>query len=102
MAWLATYDDTNKIIDEVTARPDTLILSAGLAYSVMQRTITQTKYRYTSMTAAAAQAGAIALQAACPSGTTRTAVAKRQNDADAWYIEVFDIVYGAFVTTAHS
>ena len=91
MAWLTTYDDANKIVDEVVASKRFAHDFRTTPPSRFVSTLSQTKYRYTSMTKDAAVAGVLDLNTAAPAGTQRTAVARRQNDADAWFIEVFDI-----------
>lgn len=101
MAWLTTYTADNLIVDAECVRTDFLSIpggySGGPLSRTFSRTVTETKYRYTSMTKDAAIAGAAALQASTPTGTQRTANARRQNDTDAWFIEMFDITGTAYV-----
>jgi hypothetical protein len=96
MAWLSSYGPDNKITDEYNSHPGTSWTRSGTTWVPHMRIDTEEKYRYMSMTYAAAQTCVAELQAACPAGTTRTVCAKRQNDADAWYVEVFDIVIGTW------
>ncbi len=94
MAWLTTYDDTNKILDEKTERKDQVIyLSAGLLVT-QERTVTEAKYRYVAMEKASAESGMTALIEDAPEGTTRQANIRRQGPSNGYDIEVFDIVYG--------
>jgi hypothetical protein len=97
MSWLSTYGTDNKITDEYNTHPSTAWVKEGDTWTPYARTNTEEKYRYVNMTYAAAQTCVTELQAACPVGTVRTACAKRQNDADAWYVEVFDQVHGNWV-----
>jgi hypothetical protein len=94
MSWLSTYGADNKITDEYNSHPSACWVPNDDTWDVYRRTDTEEKYRYVNMTYAAAQTCVTELQAACPSGTARTVCAKRQNDGNAWYVEVFDIVTG--------
>jgi hypothetical protein len=96
MSWLTSYGPDNKITDEYNSYPGTTWVASGSTWTTYARTDTEEKYRYVNMTFAAAQTCVTELQAACPSGTQRTVCAKRQNDADAWYVEVFDKVFGTW------
>lgn len=93
MAWLTTYDDTNKILDEKTERTDILTVVAG-SFVVYSRTVTEEKYRYVAMAKASAESGMTALLAATPSGTTRQVNIRRQGPSNGYDICVSDIVYG--------
>lgn len=96
MAWIDTYGPGNKIIDEVFVRTERWCAWAGGSGVTdivrMKRTITETHYRYTSMTEAGAAAGAAEIQAADTILHPITANAKRQNDADAYFIEVVETI----------
>jgi hypothetical protein len=95
MGWLSSYGETNKIVDETHARKQTIIFAFG-AGLILTRTITETRYRYVGMTMAAADSAVTALEASAPENTERTASRRRQNDADAYQVEVCDIVTGAW------
>jgi hypothetical protein len=96
MAWLTTYDDTNKILDESTERTETVtFLGSGIAV-VSARTVTEEKYRYVAMAKDSAASAMTALLAATPSGTTRQVMIRRQGPANGYDVCVSDIVYGAW------
>lgn len=96
MAWLTTYDDNNKILDESTERTEQAIfLGAGIAV-VSERTVTEEKYRYVAMAKASAESAMTALLAAAPAGTTRQCVVRRNGPANGYDVCVSDIVYGAW------
>jgi len=96
MAWLTTYDDTNKILDESAERTETVtFLGSGIAV-VSERTVTEQKYRYVAMAKASAESAMTALLAATPSGTTRQVMIRRQGPANGYDVCVSDIVYGAW------
>jgi hypothetical protein len=96
MSWLSSYGSDNKITDEYNSRPTVVAVYALGVWTAHTRVDTEEKYRYVNMTLAAAQTCVTELQAACPAGTKRTCCAKRQNDANAWYVEVIDQVTGAW------
>ncbi len=98
MAWLTTYNDTNKILDESTERTETItvVTAAGLGggVTVSERTVTEEKYRYVAMAKDSAASAMTALLAATPSGTTRQVNIRRQGPANGYDVCVSDIVYG--------
>jgi len=96
MSWLTSYSDTNKVTDEIASRIAYHWHWDGSAWVKYSRTDTESKYRYTSMTKAAAETCVTELLAAAPDGTERTAVARRQNDADAYFVDVNDRVTGTW------
>jgi hypothetical protein len=96
MSWLTSYSDTNKITDEISSRIVKTWQWSGSEWVQYSRTDTESKYRYTSMTSAAADTCVTELLAATPSGTERTAVARRQNDSDAYFVDVNDRVTGTW------
>jgi hypothetical protein len=96
MSWLTSYSDTNKVTDEIASRIVKTWQWSGSEWAQYSRTDTESKYRYTSMTKATADTCVTELLAAAPEGTDRTAVARRQNDADAYFVDVNDRVTGAW------
>jgi len=96
MGWLETYDDSNKVVDSVSARVERYKFYTGAALKKFRRVATETKYRYVSMTLAAAESAVVALLSAAPEGTTRTATTTRQNDGDAYQVNVSDFVEGTW------
>jgi len=96
MAWLTTYNDTNKILDESTERTETVtFLGSGIAV-VSERTVTEQKYRYVAMAKDSAASAMTELLAAAPSGTTRQVMIRRQGPSNGYDVCVSDIVYGAW------
>jgi hypothetical protein len=94
MAWLTTYTDTNKILDESAERTETVtFLGSGIAV-VSERTVTEEKYRYVAMAKDSAASAMTALLAAAPAGTTRQVMIRRQGPANGYDVCVSDIVYG--------
>jgi len=94
MSWLTSYSDTNKITDEIASRVVYTWQWNGSEWIHYTRTDTESKYRYTSMTKDAADTCVTELLGDTPDGTERTAVARRQNDAAAYYVDVNDRVTG--------
>jgi hypothetical protein len=82
MAWLTTYDDTNKIVDSESERQERISYFFGTPV-VYSRTITDQTYRYVGMTYAAAQTcvGALA-------SPTVLCELVRENDAGAYTVRV--------------
>lgn len=98
MAWLTTYDDTNKILDESSERIEQItFLGSGIAV-VSERTVTEQKYRYVAMAKASAESAMTALLAAAPAGTTRQVMIRRNGPANGYDVCVSDIVYGDWAT----
>jgi hypothetical protein len=94
MAWLTTYTDANKILDESPAYTEQVtFLGSGIAV-VSQRTVTEDRYRYVAMAKASAQTAMTELLAATPSGTIRQATIRRQGPSNGYDVCVSDIVYG--------
>lgn len=94
MAWLTTYTDANKIMDEECERIEQLIfMGSGIAV-VSERTVTESKYRYVAMAKASAQTAMTELLAAEPGGTTRQVMIRRNGPANGYDVCVTDIVYG--------
>lgn len=94
MAWLTTYDDTNKILDESTERTEQVITFGSGSAVISERTVTEDKYRYVAMAKASAESAMTALLAAAPSGTTRQCVVRRNGPSNGYDVCVSDIVYG--------
>ena len=94
MAWLTTYTDANKILDESPAYTEQVtFMGSGIAV-VSQRTVTEDRYRYVAMAKASAQTAKTELLAAAPSGTTRQVTIRRQGPSNGYDVCVSDIVYG--------
>jgi hypothetical protein len=94
MAWLTTYTDANKILDESPAYTEQItFIGSGIAV-VSQRTVTEDRYRYVAMAKASAETAKTELLAATPSGTTRQVTIRRQGPSNGYDVCVSDIVYG--------
>ena len=94
MAWLTTYTDANKVLDEDSEKIEQItFLGSGIAV-VSERTVTESKYRYVAMAKDSAASAMTALLAATPSGTTRQVMIRRQGPANGYDVCVSDIVYG--------
>jgi hypothetical protein len=94
MAWLTTYTDANKILDESREYTEELIVAVGMTPSVSQRTVTEDQYRYVAMAEDSAQTAMTELLAATPSGTIRQVNIRRQGPSNGYDVCVSDIVYG--------
>ena len=94
MAWLTTYTDTNKVLDESRAYTEQLVfIGSGIA-AISQRTVTEDTYRYVAMAKASAETAMTELLAATPSGVTRQVTIRRQGPSNGYDVCVSDIVYG--------
>jgi len=94
MGWLTSYDDTNKIIDEVSTYTDRLSYTAAAGASedpaVFVRTVTVSRYRYVGM----AYSTAVTCQGALNNPPNVLASLKRENNGDAYSVEVMDLSIG--------
>jgi heme oxygenase len=98
MSWLTTYGDDNKVTDGASTRVERLGLFAGTTAHAFERTVSESKYRYISMTQEAAETARSELIAAAAEtpGLNRTATLQKQNDAGAYAVEIIDIQDGAW------
>jgi len=94
MAWITTYTDANKILDESFAYTEQVTFLGNEIARVSQRTVTEDRYRYVAMAKASAQTAMTELIAATPSGTTRQVTIRRQGPSNGYDVCVSDIVYG--------
>ncbi len=94
MAWLTTYTDANKVLDESRAYTEQLVFIGSGISTISQRTVTEDTYRYVAMDKASAETAKTELLAATPSGTTRQVTIRRQGPSNGYDVCVADIVYG--------
>jgi hypothetical protein len=92
MALFTTATDANKIIDSNDKRGDRLVMAFSEPAVILERSITDLKYRYVAMDYDSACTARDTLISGTPSGTQRTANVVRENFANSYMIQVYDIV----------
>ena len=95
MAWLSTYDATNRIdLGKCLLAGSMFFGEPGAGQ--WRHLITETRYRYHSMTETAAYAAVVTIQGASTWNNVIVAVAERQNDAGAYQVNVTETLTGAW------